>query len=435
MEVYLFLWKSKIDWDVEYVTNTQPFGYNRDDITLGIINYLDIIHPEDKNKVIKNFNSYHRIGHDNIILQYRVITNSGDVRWVNEKIVIHDDAESPQQYLSIIVDVTDQKRIEKEHQRALAIKDELESIINKSPVVVFQWKPEGKLEETWPVEFVSDNIARFGYKADEFYTGKLQYGDIIHHDDLERVQYELSERRDKGHDNFSQEYRIITKSGEICWVDERTFIQRDEYGNTISYQGIIVDITERKQTENLLHTEHDIAFALNDSGNPEDILNQVLELTLNIGTVDCGCIHFTDVYNNLNLVTHTGLSTNFVNDISYMDSNSILNRIIMIGQPVYKDYSEIPLKSDTSKNGNRNEKLRAVALIPIINNGEVLGSLNLASHVYDQIPADIRTAIEIIAAQLGGFISRIKTEMNLYEYQSLSSSSVPINLEVHGNKN
>ncbi len=423
--VYVFLWKPEYNWPVEYVSeNILQFGYTKEDFTSIRMNYIDIIHPEDVGKVRKKFKRSYNYGYKNISLQYRILTKSKNIRWVNGKTFVQfDEKGKPSHFLGIIVDITDQKMKEEKLQETLAIKDELESIINNSPAIVFQWKSECKLEEKWPVEFVSDNINRFGYTSDEFVTGKLQYGDIIYPDDLEHVQYELCKRREKGHNEFSQEYRIVTKSGKIRWVDERTFIQRDKDGNPISYQGIIVDITDRKHTENILHTEHDIALLLNTFDEPEVILNQALELTLDTGVVDCGCIHLADENNNLNLITSVGLSNDFVNSISYLGSNSILNRIIMTGQPFYKDYSEIPFKSDES--AKNSEKLRAVALIPLVCSGEVLGALNLYSHLYDEIPSDVRTAIETIAAQLGGFIARMKNEVDIKDYLSFNKLIEP----------
>jgi two-component sensor histidine kinase len=47
---------------------------------------------------------------------------------------------------------------------------------------------------------------------------------------------------------YNSEYRIFTRSGELRWVDERTFIQRDEKGE-IHLQGVILDITEHKKAE------------------------------------------------------------------------------------------------------------------------------------------------------------------------------------------
>jgi two-component sensor histidine kinase len=56
---------------------------------------------------------------------------------------------------------------------------------------------------------------------------------------------------ESGFDVYTSEYRIFTKSGEIRWVDERTFIQRDKKGD-IRLQGIILDITEHKKAEEAL---------------------------------------------------------------------------------------------------------------------------------------------------------------------------------------
>ncbi|WP_049891329.1 PAS domain-containing protein [Methanohalobium evestigatum] len=67
----------------------------------------------------------------------------------------------------------------------------------------------------WPVEYVSGNISKFGYSPDEFIKGKIKYGDIIYSEDLEKVQSGLYEKRKSGNSNFSQEYRILTKSGYI----------------------------------------------------------------------------------------------------------------------------------------------------------------------------------------------------------------------------
>ncbi|MPM38942.1 putative sensor histidine kinase pdtaS [bioreactor metagenome] len=48
------------------------------------------------------------------------------------------------------------------------------------------------------------------------------------------------------------EYRIFTKDREMRWVDERTFIQRDEECRAIYFQGVVIDITERKLAEEAL---------------------------------------------------------------------------------------------------------------------------------------------------------------------------------------
>ena len=123
-------------------------------------------------------------------------------------------------------------------------------IINKSPVVAFTWKSE----EGWPVDYVSDNVKDlFGYTTKEFTEGKIQFSKTIHPDDLERVGSEIEKySEDKKCKEFEQEYRIITKKGAEKWIYDRTMIRRDEKGNPVFFDGVILDVTEDKRKENEL---------------------------------------------------------------------------------------------------------------------------------------------------------------------------------------
>jgi PAS domain S-box-containing protein len=135
----------------------------------------------------------------------------------------------------------------KELEASNKLKEELERVINNSPVIVFLWK----YEEGWPIEFVSESITRLGYDVEDFTSHGILYGDIVHPDDLEKMKSELDMHVESGFSDHTSEYRILTKTGEIRWVDDRTVIQRSEKGE-IHLQGIILDITEHKKAENAL---------------------------------------------------------------------------------------------------------------------------------------------------------------------------------------
>ncbi|AKB86099.1 hypothetical protein MCMEM_2046 [Methanococcoides methylutens MM1] len=134
---------------------------------------------------------------------------------------------------------------------ALKQTKELELVINSSPVVVFLWKNE----PNWPVEVVSDNILQFGYTANELISGEVLYSDIIYPDDLEYVRSTFEKKPGETNKGLTADYRIITKSGDVRWVRERTLIRRDEDGKISHYQGIILDITERKKAEDALRLD------------------------------------------------------------------------------------------------------------------------------------------------------------------------------------
>lgn len=129
-------------------------------------------------------------------------------------------------------------------------------VVENSPVVVFRWKAA----KGWPVEYVSNNVTQFGYTVQELMSGDTSYSSIIHPDDLERVSFEVDKHsvNDEA-DSFEQEYRIVSPSREVFWIDDRTTIEKNDAGNIIFYQGILLDITGRKQMETeLVHlSNHD----------------------------------------------------------------------------------------------------------------------------------------------------------------------------------
>ncbi|MFZ2497779.1 MAG: histidine kinase dimerization/phosphoacceptor domain -containing protein [Methanosarcina sp.] len=141
----------------------------------------------------------------------------------------------------------------RELEQSNKLKEEMERIINNSPVIVFLWK----YEEGWPIEFVSENVTQLGYEVEDFTSNRMLYADIVYHEDLKQVEDELSRNVETGCDAYNSEYRIFTRSGDIRWVDERTFIQRDETGG-IHLQGIILDITEHKKADEALLQMEDI---------------------------------------------------------------------------------------------------------------------------------------------------------------------------------
>jgi signal transduction histidine kinase len=53
----------------------------------------------------------------------------------------------------------------------------------------------------------------------------------------------------EGVNQFRLEYRIITKGGEVRWVNEHTKVERNAEGCLTHFQGIVIDVTDRKQME------------------------------------------------------------------------------------------------------------------------------------------------------------------------------------------
>jgi signal transduction histidine kinase len=55
-----------------------------------------------------------------------------------------------------------------------------------------------------------------------------------------------------GEDKWFQEYRIVTRDGDIRWVIDQTVCERDGTGGITHYEGVIIDVTERRKAEEQL---------------------------------------------------------------------------------------------------------------------------------------------------------------------------------------
>ncbi|MGB3908782.1 MAG: PAS domain S-box protein [Methanomethylovorans sp.] len=278
----------------------------------------------------------------------------------------------------------------------------LESVINESPAVVFMWSPE----TDWPVKFVSKNIERFGYLVEDFLSGKMLYGDIIHPADLEKVRTEVARCYKEGYSDFSQEYRILTRSGEVRWVDERTLIHHDQYGNIDFLQGIIVDVTERKQVNSFTQMEHGFNDVLEPGNNLRDMFEKILDFALQIKAIDCGAIYLVDSSNgSFELVAYRGLLEKFAANISHFEPNTIQAKLFTTGYPVYKHFSAISamIREDLDYEG-----LQAMGFIPVHYNDKLIAAMVIGSHKELEIPANSRNVINTIADQLGAIVTSFR---------------------------
>lgn len=146
--------------------------------------------------------------------------------------------------IEYVRDISDRRKTETELHGALERYKALQGIIDKSPVIMATWLPEPGA----PVSFISDNVAQWGYRRDDFVSA-LVYDDIIHKEDLKREDEEFWNLVGEGANDFLQEYRIVTKSGEVRWVEDHTYVRRDSDGNPVLFEGIVIDVTARKTAQ------------------------------------------------------------------------------------------------------------------------------------------------------------------------------------------
>ena len=251
-------------------------GYTRDELIGKTALEMDLwVNSEDRDRYRNEIQRKGRIA--DIAMDFRM--KSGEVRrgLVSGEIISLNDGDY---IIGTIRDVTDIMKLKQ-------ARDDANEIINQSPVLAFLWRNE----KNWPVEYVTDNIEKvLGYTAEEFTSGSILYGQIIHPDDLERVAHEVSafsKRADKI-DFVHEPYRVICKDGSLRWLDDRTYIRRDENGSIIHYQGIVADITERVNIEE----------ALKESKNQFSLFMDHLPAAVFIKDSDCRTLYVNKYMND-----------------------------------------------------------------------------------------------------------------------------------------
>ena len=107
-----------------------------------------------------------------------------------------------------------------------------------------------------------------GYHPDEFARDSFLWLRMIVTEDRSRVE-EQARRILSGKDPPPIEHRIIHKNGTVRWVRNTFAPHRDKHGALVSYDGLIQDITERKQVEEALRVseqQHRAMFDLASTG-------------------------------------------------------------------------------------------------------------------------------------------------------------------------
>ncbi len=123
------------------------------------------------------------------------------------------------------------------------------TLVEQVPAVTYTWDPTASVGEVPPL-YVSPQLeAMLGYTPEQWSEDPEFWIGCIHPDDRDRV-LAASEAADGDGSVFLEEYRMIAADGRVRWVrDEATTVEWDAAGRPLRSQGVMYDVTERKETE------------------------------------------------------------------------------------------------------------------------------------------------------------------------------------------
>jgi PAS domain S-box-containing protein len=169
----------------------------------------------------------------------------------------------------------------------------------------------------------------------------------------------------------------------------------------------------KKRVEALITAIQELSTMITSASSHREALILCLEAAIDLSGLDSGGIYLVDENTgDLNLIVSTGLSREFIEEVSRISAQSESARFVQGKQPVYLDYRTLDYGTRSARQA---EGLKAIAIIPIIHSRKIIGCFNISSHVADSIPPETKKVLEMIVSQVGNSIARIIAEEALRE--------------------
>jgi diguanylate cyclase (GGDEF)-like protein/PAS domain S-box-containing protein len=119
------------------------------------------------------------------------------------------------------------------------------SLVEQLPVVTYV----DAVDPSSSTLFISPQIQEVaGYSPQEWITDPQLWRKLLHPSDRARALAE-NERTNATGEPFKIEYRLRTRDGRTVWIRDEAVLVRDRRGRPQYWQGVMVDITERKLAE------------------------------------------------------------------------------------------------------------------------------------------------------------------------------------------
>jgi len=205
--------------------------------------WVRLIHPDDRDRVLLENRRTERTG-ERFEIEYRFLRPDGSIVWVRDTALLVERDGAWPVWQGVIEDITAKREAEARQREA---ETRYRHLVERIPAVVYI----DAVDEIATAVYISPQYeALTGYTPEERIAEPGLWVRMLHPDDREAVMAE-SGRTNASGDAFDLEYRIITKDGRTVWVHDHASLVDDRDGGR-SWQGVLIDITERKMTEEAL---------------------------------------------------------------------------------------------------------------------------------------------------------------------------------------
>ena len=200
-------------------------------------------HAEDRDRVRTIYEEVERTGGP-FLAEYRMFARDGSIRWFrDEAIVVRDSAGTPRYWQGVMFDVADQHRT---REQLADTQDQYETLVEQIPAIVYREAVRGDALE---VVYINSRVeSLLGITPAEWVADSGVWMQTIHPDDRAAVEEE-NRRTEVTGEPFVIEYRMISRDGRVLWFRDQATLVRDELGEPAFWQGVMMDVTQRREAE------------------------------------------------------------------------------------------------------------------------------------------------------------------------------------------
>jgi len=201
------------------------------------------LHPEDRERIRAIYERIETTG-EPFRAEYRMFARDGSTRWVrDEAIVVRDDTNAALYWQGVMFDVTEQHET---RERADVSEERYRTLVEQIPVIVYR---EAVLGDDLQVVYINSRVEELlGITPAEWIEDSSVWMAAIHPDDRDRVEAENLRTEETG-EPFVIEYRMVSRDGRTLWFRDEAVLQRTESGEPAYWQGVMMDITARREAE------------------------------------------------------------------------------------------------------------------------------------------------------------------------------------------
>ena len=237
---------SKIEWSEEVF---KIFELDPQNFELTLENIKNCFHPEDQVAFDGNLSTVFK---NNIPKESerRIITGSGTIKWVLERIhMIKDETGRPIQLNGIVFDITKRKL----HEQEIYESNERFKIITRATTeAIIDWDIKND-KVVWGEGFSTI----FGYDL-SVYDNYL-WSNNIHPCDKEKVLEDLYKTiEDPTQEYFTAEFRFLKANGAITFVQHKGIFIRDANGKATRALAAMIDLTDTLNRIRKIEKQNDI---------------------------------------------------------------------------------------------------------------------------------------------------------------------------------